>query len=295
MKEGQAARTAQTVAFARAIESQRPAEERLFEDAYARRFLDADGLWVLSLLRRPFARRFVLNWIEWVAPGLQPYAVARTAYIDEVLVAALAVGVSQVVILGAGYDTRGFRIPGIEKATVFEVDHPDTQDMKRVRLGADVEAVGDRVRFVGVDFDRQDFGERLEARGFRFDQRTFFIWEGVTQYITEGAVEATLRTIRRTPSGSEVVFTYAHRALIDGTRSFPGGRRLLLAVRLAGEPFVFGLDPAGVAGYLSERGLDLVEDVGGGDFSARYFRPHGRSDRATETERIAHARVRAQA
>lgn len=291
MREGQPSRTAQTVAFARAIESLQPREQRLFEDPYATRFLDGDGLWVLSLLRRTAYRRTVLYCIEQIGPGLLPYATARTAFIDEALATALGRGVSQVVILGAGYDTRALRTPNIETAVVYEIDHPDTQAFKRARLGADIEPLEERVRFVGIDFDRQDLGERLRSAGFRFDVPSFVIWEGVTQYIHEQAVDETLRTLAMMSRGSEVVFTYVDRALIEGTRSFPGGKRLLLAVRLFGEPFRFGLAPTETADFLRERGFTLLEDMGGDDLSARYFAPLNRTDRATETERVALARM----
>ena len=289
MREGQPSRTAQTVAFARAIESLRPRERRLFEDPYAARFLGTDGLWMLWLLRRTVSRRAVLYCINQIGPGLLPYAIARTTFIDEALTSALRRGTPQIVILGAGYDTRALRIPGIETAVVYEVDHPDTQAFKRARLGADMEAIQERVRFVGIDFDRQDLGERLRSAGFQFDRPSFVIWEGVTHYLPEEAVDATLRVLATMNRGSEVVLTYMDRALIEGTRSFPGGRRLLFAVRLIGEPFRFGLAPTETAGFLRERGFELLEDIGGDDLSARYFAPMDRTDRATETERLARA------
>ena len=90
---------------------------------------------------------------------------------------------------------------------------------------------------------------------------------------------------------SEVVLTYVDRGLIERTRSFPGGRRLLFAVRHFGEPFRFGLAPEEVARFLRDRGFELLEDIGGEDFSARYFTSLGRTDRATETERVARARI----
>jgi methyltransferase (TIGR00027 family) len=232
-----------------------------------------------------------LSLIDQIAPGLLPYATARTAFIDEALVAALRRKTHQIVILGAGYDTRALRIPGIETAMVYEVDHPDTQAFKRARLGEELEAIQERLRFVDVDFDRQELGERLRSAGFQFDRPSFVIWEGVTHYLPEEAVDATLRVLATMNRGSEVVLTYMDRALIEGTRSFPGGRRIMFAVRLMGEPFRFGLVPTETADFLRERGFELLEDIGGEEFSARYFAPLDRTDRATETERLALARI----
>lgn len=291
MREGRPSRTAQTVALARAIETVRPREERLFADPYAVRFLGRDGQWVLRCFRSAASRRAALRWTDRIAPGLLGYAVSRTAFIDETLSAGLRRGAEQVVILGAGYDTRALRTSAIENAVVYEVDHPDTQAFKRARLGADLEAIRERVRFVGLDFDRQDLGAELRKSGLRPDRPSFVVWEGVTQYLPQQAVEATLRTLATLSPASELVLTYVDRALIEGTRSFPGGRRLLLAVRLAGEPFRFGLAPTEAAGFLRARGFELLDDLGGDDLSARYFAPMGRSDRVTETERVARARV----
>lgn len=292
MRKGEAARTAQTVAFARAIETRQDARERVFEDPLAERFLGRDGRLMLALLGVPGGARAVMAVIDGVAPGQYAYAVGRTAYIDEVLTAALARGVPQVVILGAGYDARAFRIPGIERARVFEVDHPDTQAVKRDFLADLLAREPERVTFAGVDFERQELGERLEVAGFSFEEVSFFIWEGVTQYLQAPAVDATLKTIARAAPGSELVFTYVDRGLLDGTKSFPASGRVLRALRWVGEPARFGMVPEEIADFLRHRGLELLEDIGGDELTARYFAPRGRSDRAAHTEHVALARVR---
>lgn len=291
MKKGQAARTAQLVAFARAIESRRGARERLFEDPLAARFLGRDGRWMLSVLGVPGGARALMAVIDAVAPGQYGYGVGRTAYIDEMLEASLKRGVPQVVILGAGYDSRAFRIPGVERARVFEVDHPDTQAVKREHLADLLEPAPEHVTFVGVDFERQQLADRLQASGFSFERASFFIWEGVTHYLEAPAVDATLKTIVRAAPGSELVFTYLDRGLLDGTKSFPGGRRVLRATRRFGEPFRFGLVPEEAPDFLRDRGLALLEDLGGDDLTTRFFEPRGRSDRAARIEHVALARV----
>ena len=142
-----------------------------------------------------------------------------------------------------------------------------------------------------MDFERQDLAERLQASGFSFERASFFVWEGVMHYLEAPAVDATLKTIARAAPGSELVFTYLDRGLLDGTKSFQKGGLLLRAVRWLGEPFRFGLVPEEAGSFLRDRGLALLEDLGGDDLTARYFEPRGRSDRASQTEHVALARV----
>jgi methyltransferase (TIGR00027 family) len=123
-----------------------------------------------------------------------------------------------VIILGAGFDARAHRIPGIERTRVFELDLPQPQQLKRARLEQALGASPPHVTYVPIDFDRQPLQEALAAAGYQARARTLTIWEGVTQYITAEAVDATFRAIARTAGpGSEVVFTYIHQGIIDGT------------------------------------------------------------------------------
>jgi methyltransferase (TIGR00027 family) len=151
---------------------------------------------------------------------------------------------------------------------VFEVDHPATQAAKRARLA---DAAG-RVTYVPLDFDRQDLASALDAAGFDRRRRTFFVWEGVTNYLGAAAVDATLRTVARgAPAGSALLFTYVHRGVLDGSVPFFGTERLAQTLARYAESWTFGLDPATVPAYLAERGLELVEDLGAREYRARYM------------------------
>ena len=125
MKPGQASRTAQYVAMFRALETARPADERLFEDGYAESFLSGRQRWLVRAARLPVMGTLVRRAIEQRSAGAFSSAVARTAWLDERLRVALAAGIGQVVILGTGFDCRAYRLPEVEQATVFEVDHAD--------------------------------------------------------------------------------------------------------------------------------------------------------------------------
>ncbi len=142
------------------------------------------------------------------------------------------------------------------------------------------------------DFSRKAVGDAMSAAGFRRDLRTFFILEGVTEYLAADVTEAILDFIAGAAGrGSWLAFTYIHRGVLEGTHRFPGARRLLAHSQRGRERFSSGFDPAGLETYLRERGLQLVEDVAGAEFEARYFKPLGRGLRASDFQRTALARI----
>src|SRR5262245_30389757 len=278
MRRGQASRTAEFMALFRALESSRPPRRRLFEDRFAQLFLRLPLRLVLHLARLPLGRGLIPRLIDSRWPGARSSAVARTCFIDDALRAALRDGVEQVVILGAGFDCRAYRTPGIERARVFEVDHPDTLAEKRRCLRQVFPTAPPHVQFVAADFNQRQL-EAIMADG-RYDpaRRTFFIWEGVTNYLTAPAVDVTFRWFAAA-RGSQVVFTYVHRRVLDDPQAFEGTATLFRTLRRTREPWTFGLDPAEVPGYLAVRGLDLIEDLGAVDYRSRYLTGQGRERR----------------
>ena len=225
-------------------------------------------------------------------PGSLGGILCRTRYIDDVLQRSLAGGLDQVVILGAGFDTRAYRISGMDRVRVFEVDLPGACEAKQSRLESVLGSVPQHVALVGMDFDRQDLGKMLSASGFQTGQRTLFIWEGVTQYITAEAVSHTLEFVSRVSgAGSSIVFTYVRRGIIDGTDRPEWMGSFLAFAGKVGSPMIFGLDRAELEPYLSERDLELVEDVGVADYQELYLRPLGRKLDVFDGERCAFARV----
>jgi methyltransferase (TIGR00027 family) len=292
MSPDRASYTAEVMALFRALESQRrPAVARLFEDPFAFRLLGRRLRPVAAFARIPGLGAVIPRYIDRHWPGARSSAVARTRLIDDALTAALAEGVGQVVILGAGFDCRPYRLRGIERARVFEVDHPATSAVKRVRMAGLLGTLPHHVAFVAVDFDRQPFMEALEAAGYAADAPTFFLWEGVTNYLTAPAVDATLVAIAAAAAGSRLLFTYVHRGVLDGSVAFEGTAALASTLERSGEPWTFGLDPAELPGYLTARGLILREDLGANDYRARYLGSSGRHQRGYAFYRAARADV----
>ncbi len=258
------------MALFRAVESGGPADRRLIDDPYASAFLSGGLRWLAAAGRVPVARGLVARLIDRRAPGPRVSAVVRTRLIDDAVTDALAAGAAQVVLLGAGYDSRAYRIDEIRATRVFEVDHPTTQAVKRRRIDAVLASLPGHVVWVPVDFLTEDFGAALLAAGYDPALASLFIWEGVTNYLDAATVDHTLRWIAANAlRASRVSFTYVDRGLLDGSASFPGAEQWVASVARAGEPFTFGLDPGELEGYLAARGLSLLEDVSTAEALAR--------------------------
>ncbi|WP_414166492.1 class I SAM-dependent methyltransferase [Streptoverticillium reticulum] len=291
--KAQASRTAQHVALFRALESVRRGPS-LFTDPYAAASLGPGYRLVAEPARLPRAGAAVEHWIDerWPA-GPRASAVVRTRLIDDLVTDALDGGAGQVVLLGAGYDSRAFRLPAARSAAVFEVDHPATQKAKRRLVARRIPAARRRhVRFVPIDLTHGGLDTALQQAGLK-PERTVVVWEGVTNHLDADSVHATLTALASVvAAGSRIVFTYMDRRALDGSGTFAGVAEWAGAVRAAGEPFTFGFVPDELPGYLAERGLDLLLDRSAQDAAAQYLHPLGRYEPAAPFYRIVRAAVR---
>jgi methyltransferase (TIGR00027 family) len=287
-----AAFSALATAAVRATEGCRPRGERLFDDPVIMRCLPPLWRGMVRLLCLPGLGPALLALRERMSPGVVGNLLCRTRYIDDALSRALAEDIDQVVILGAGFDTRPYRVPGVDRTHVFEVDHPATQAVKRARLERALGRLPGHVTLVPLDLDRRRLADALTGAGFRTHGRTFFVWEGVTQYITGRAVDATLRTVARNAGEeSTIVFTYVWQGIIDGSARSPVEERIVSFAERVGSPWIFGLEPVGVPAYLAERGLTIIEDVGAEEYRERYLHPIGRRMKLFAGERMVAAQV----
>jgi methyltransferase (TIGR00027 family) len=271
MRAGQPSRTARQNALFRALEARRPAADRVADDPLAVRFLTPEFRLLAGAARVPPARRLIETVIDHRWPCARGGVVARTRLIDEAVVAALS-RVQQAVILGAGFDTRGCRLARLCEMPVFEVDHPATQAAKQRVLLRTAGRLPANVRFVPVVFGADDPARELAGRGFAAGAPTLVLWEGVTNYLDPGAVDATFRFLASAVGpGSPVLFTYVDRGILDGSAAFEGAETTMRAVRRVGEPFTFGLNPGEVPGYLADRGFDLESDTVVRHAAARFY------------------------
>jgi methyltransferase (TIGR00027 family) len=220
------------------------------------------------------------------------WAIVRTRYAEDVLEAAVARGIRQYVILGAGFDSFALRQPAFARnVAVFEIDHPLTQNLKHQRLHDCGLQVPSNLHFVPADLGQEEPGTALARSPFRLTEPAFFSWLGVTQYLTRRANIATLRGIAGcSAAGSELVFTYVdERELGPDRESVDLGR--VQSTVVSSEPWLSGFAPARLAHDLRAIGLILVEDLGGQEAQQRYCR--GRRDGLSPAPafHIAHAHV----
>ncbi len=290
MREGKPSRTASQNALFRALEARRSATVRVADDPLAVHFLPAEFRLLAEVARLPPARRLLEVVIDRRWPCARPGVVARTRLIDHLVLRELA-RVEQVLILGAGFDTRAFRLPGMAQARVFELDHPATQAAKRRALHRGGHA-GAQVTFVPVEFGHDDLARALTAAGFAGGAPTLVLWEGVTNYLDRAAVDATFTLLGSVlGAGSPVVFTYVDARMLDGSAAFAGAETTMRAVRRAGEPFTFGFNPSQLPDYLSGLGFELLSDERVSDAAQRAY-PPGRCPAAPAYYHVAESRKR---
>jgi len=197
--------------------------------------------------------------------GLVDHLELRTRAIDDVIA---NVGAAQLVVLGAGLDSRAYRMSALAEAIVFEVDHPATQAFKRARAG-ELTCAAREVRFVGVDFERDDLGERLGASGHDPAKPTTWIWEGVTPYLTEEAIDATLGVLEaRSAKESALVMTYGTPDLGSIPRALQP--LVLPGFRLLGEGLRGLVTRERAQALVRAHGFDVTADEGMAELARRY-------------------------
>jgi methyltransferase (TIGR00027 family) len=264
MNRGAPARTAEYMALFRALESARSPGRRLFEDRDAARFLRPTLRAVARAARVPAAQSSIVAFIDHRWPGPRPSGVVRTRVIDDFVTDAVRDGCTQLLLLGAGYDTRASRLPEVASSTVFEVDHPITQARKRKARGT----VAARVRYVPLDFESDRLVPALTDAGLDVDKRTCVVWEGVFSYLTPEAIDVTLAAlVELCAPDSQIVLTYVDQRAIDGHSA--RSQAWFTAVSDVGEPFRTGLHPSQAPAFFAARGLGLRSDESTADAAQR--------------------------
>jgi methyltransferase (TIGR00027 family) len=265
MADTKASRSAEGVAGIRAVEMLKPEAERIVSDPYAKALVPGGILFSLSM------------WIirsglyERIAPGAIGYILGRERYIDDYLKTCLNQGLDQVVILGAGFDTRALRIPGIEKTRVFEIDQPATQAVKLERLKKIIDPLPAHITFVPADLNTRQLDEVLGSSGYDERGKTLFIWQGVIYFLKPEGVDSTLAFMAgHSGPGSAVVFDYIYNeTLQDTTQGY--GKALARAGKMSGEPYVFGIHRGQAGPFLTQRGFCDVIDTPLEDLKPKYF------------------------
>lgn len=237
-------------------------------------------------LFKPFTKAIVRK-SELKVPGLWGSIMSRKRYIDERL-SEDAGQMEAVVNLGAGFDTRAFRLPAVDRVPTWEVDQPHNIDSKKSRIEKLFQPVPEHVTLVPIDFDSQDLGTVLANHGYTPTTKTFFIWEGVTQYVTEAGIRATFDYLAKAPAGSRLVFTYVPKDFIEG-ENFYGQEYLYNQMLVKDQIWLFGIEPDGLDQFIGTYGWQVVEHIGYDELVDRYVKPTRRDLRSMAIERVVYA------
>jgi methyltransferase (TIGR00027 family) len=287
MARNPAAQTAFGPMVQAAIEQYEAPERRLVFDDLALPMLPAGQRTLVRAMRWPLLRGMTISAGERTVPGSWSLIACRKRYIDDKLDETLG-DIDSAVVLGAGMDTRAYRLARRSDIPVFEVDLPVNIERKKVAVRRALGKVPASVHLVPLDFERDDLIDALTRSGYRPEARTFFIWEGVTQYLTEDAVRVTLGALQATAAGSRLVFTYVRRDFIDGVNVY-GAATLYKRFRQRQQVWRFGLDPDEVAAFIGEYGWQLLEQAGPDYYMRNYIEPTGRRLAASQLEWSAYA------
>ncbi len=266
--QGRPSLTAEAVTIARALEHLKPEDERIVGDRWAHLFLSAPARGALAAWSRSLSARLLRR----LGPSGTTYVPLRHRFIDDHLTTALDAGATQVVLLGAGYDTRAYRFADqLAGRPVFEVDLAAISRAKAATIERHAEEFpAANVVRVEIDFETQTLAEVLTAAGFTHGAKTFFTWEGVPMYLTRAAVAATLDGVHELGGpGSQI----AHDMwfLVDDPGPMGTARRVVpSALSLIGEPVTFAIHPEDYEAFLGRHGFRFVEWALASELQTRY-------------------------
>lgn len=267
-----------------AVEQYYPAGERVITDDLASKMLPLGSKIFVRMMKPRWVREWIIGLSEKSQPGIWGGLLCRKRYINEKLVDA-ARSMEAVVNLGAGFDTRDFRLPSV--VPVWEVDQPVNIKSKEVRLRKALGTIPANVNLVSVDFDHEDPAVVLASRGYSPDLRTFYVMEAVTQYLTEGGLRETFAFLSKSKRGSRLVFTYVRKDFLDGREMYgweSGYKRFVKS-----GIWLSAMNPDEVPRFLDRYGWKLIEDKGYDELAEEYLNPFGRRMKSTPLERMVYS------
>ena len=273
--------TAQGVAKQRLIESLAKPDRRIIYDPYAKNFVL--GANIIKLMGHRLS-----VWLgNKIIPGMHEHLISRTRYIDDLIEKSAFANIEQYVILGAGYDSRAHRLKLPSKLKIFEVDQSEVQELKRLRL-PDNMPNRESITYVGMDFNHQSLKEELINVGFDQNKSTIFTLEGVSQYISREALDATLKEVAdlNPNSNSKIFISYVNKLLKEDSKAcFGKGYSkpekavsfITNSAAKMGEPWISFYSAEEVESILSRNDFTLIENKTLADLNSKYFTPVGRT------------------
>jgi methyltransferase (TIGR00027 family) len=285
MREGSGSRTAERVAVRRAAH-QLLDMPRVLDDPLALSILASEER--DELLADP--RKYNRNPI---GRALRAFLAVRSRFAEDALASAMARGVTQYVILGAGFDTSAYRPPcsSTPSLRAFEVDHPDTQAVKRRRLAAAEIGVPPNLTFIAADLSQVPLRDALRDGGLDLGAPAFVSWLGVIPYLTLDAITATLTVLGALPQGTEIVFDYGIPPSELNLVARMIYKQFADRVAAAGEPWITYFKPGDLRALLLRCGFTRIDDFDDGSLTSRFLANRGDGLRLGPSGHIAHARV----
>lgn len=284
MSERGASHTALGTLFMRAVHQLLDAQPLILNDPAALTLLGEDTVKQLKKNRKHHRTP--------AASSLRAHIVLRSRFAEDRLAEAVNRGVSQYVILGAGFDTFAFRQPAwANRLKIYEVDQPDSQTQKLSRLKDAGMSIPSNVHFAEIDFERESLHEGLIRHGVSIDEATFFSWLGVTVYLKEEAIDIVLRTIAGFPVKSEIVFTFTQPPDLMSEKDNKFHSSLSQIVANSGEPFVSFFTPAAIEKKMSDIGFKSRGILSSEEAEKRYFSNRQRDLHISRRSAIAYAIV----
>ncbi|KPU46328.1 leucine carboxyl methyltransferase [Oxobacter pfennigii] len=283
MSEG-AAKTGAGPTFLIAAEQYYSEEQRVINDDFAIKMLSPGLRTFVSLMRFPKMRQWMIKGSERDIPGMWAGMLIRKRYIDEKLRDSVP-NMSAVVNLGAGADSRFFRIPELKNIPVWELDQSAIISSKGSQIAKALTVFPKNLFLTPIDFDHDSIADVLSSKGYPKNAMTFFIWEGVTQYLTQEGIESVFDFLSNAEAGSKLAFTYVLKDFIQGKVMYDWEKAYEKYV-LKDKIWVYGINPDELPSVLEKYGWRLIEDKSSADLADSYIKPTGRTLKTTPIERI---------
>lgn len=270
-KRNRPSKMAEGIALHRCAETMLPEDIRIFSDPYAIHFLDPAMLaWARNY---PEEAQALADELERKTPGWSNAIRGRIRYFDDVVKDAAANGFSQLVILGAGYDTRAYRINTLKGyVRTFEIDRPETMERKLEILKKIFGEVPDHVAFIPLDMANADCWQDLARAGWSTEAKTLFLLEGLVMYLPRPAVEHLLAGIAgHAGAGSAVLFDFMPESLANGSSEEGGGQIIREWTAKIGEPILSGFSQEEIVPFLERLGFFDVQIIPSRAFAELYY------------------------
>ncbi len=233
-------------AGAKAFEYTLPPEQRVIEDPLAKYYAGEIGM-------------KVVGWMQAINPSVRKAIVLRARYMDDYARECLNQGFQQVVLLGAGYDSRFLRLSEFKEAKIFELDLNSTQVIKKTLTRRILGKLPENVTYVSIDFSQDSITDKLTKAGFQRHKKTLFIWEAVTLFLNQDIVEETLGRLAELGRGNRLILDFIPPELIDDETDYKGNRELLKLCASVQEPLTFGCSPEKMKEILFRLGYSNVK------------------------------------